>query len=73
VLSSEQQEELAKLQQEFVQSRKDLRKVNLSMQREIDRLGWFLRVVNIALVPATVIAIAMIIAGMRWYVRANAK
>ncbi len=69
LLSAEQQEELAKLQQEFAQSRKDLRAVNLTMQRDIDRLGWFLRAVNIALVPLAVIAVALIIAGLRWHVR----
>jgi ABC-type uncharacterized transport system involved in gliding motility auxiliary subunit len=72
VLSAQQQEELSKLQQEFVQSRKDLRAVNLTMQREIDRLGWFIRIINIALVPLAVIVVALIIAGMRWQVRKEA-
>jgi ABC-type uncharacterized transport system involved in gliding motility auxiliary subunit len=69
LLSPEQQEELSKLQQDFAQTRKDLRAVNLTMQRDIDRLGWFLRAVNIALVPLAVIIVALIIAGLRWQVR----
>jgi len=54
LLTPEQQAEIEKFRQEMVATRKELREVQHSLRRDIDRLGTKLRFLNIGLMPALV-------------------
>lgn len=56
ILSREQQAELEQFRKTQAETRKQLKDVRKSLNREIERLGLTLKVVNIALVPLFVIA-----------------
>ncbi len=51
IMSPEQEEELRRFQDEKLRVRKELREVRHGMDREIDRLGRNLRIINIVLMP----------------------
>jgi ABC-type uncharacterized transport system involved in gliding motility auxiliary subunit len=51
IMSPEQQSEVMKFQAQKVQIRKDLRKVKRQLDADIERLGNWLKVINIILVP----------------------
>ncbi|HOE61119.1 MAG TPA: Gldg family protein [Kiritimatiellia bacterium] len=55
ILSKEQQAELEQFRKTQVETRKQLKKVRKNLNSEIERLGLFLKVLNIALVPLLVI------------------
>jgi ABC-type uncharacterized transport system involved in gliding motility auxiliary subunit len=55
VLSQEQKAELNKLTAEMVAGRRELRKVQRTLDQNIDKLGTTLRFVNIALVPGVLL------------------
>ena len=65
VLSPEQEAELERFQQERVRIRKELRDVRRSLDLEIERLGTWLKVLNIALVPALIAVAAIVLAVAR--------
>ena len=65
VLSPEQEAELERFQQERVRIRKELRDVRRSLDLEIERLGTWLKVLNIALVPALIAIAAIVLAVTR--------
>lgn len=65
VLSPEQEAELTRFQQERVRIRKELRDVQRSLDVEIKSLGNWLRVLNIALVPALLAVGAILLAVAR--------
>jgi len=65
VLSDEQQEEVQRFMDRRLEIRKELRQVQHDLQRDIDRLGTRLKLVNIALVPALVMVVALIYAARR--------
>ena len=65
VLSPEQEAELARFQQERVRVRKELREVRRSLDLEIERLGTWLKVINIALVPVLLAIGAVLLALAR--------
>jgi ABC-type uncharacterized transport system involved in gliding motility auxiliary subunit len=60
ILTPEQEQELARFQQQKATIRKDLREVRHGLDRDIKRLGTTLDIVNIALVPLllTILAVA---------------
>jgi ABC-type uncharacterized transport system involved in gliding motility auxiliary subunit len=65
VLSPEQQEAIQRFVDQRVQIRRDLREVRHNLDREIDALGTRLKAINIALVPALVIAAALLLGNAR--------
>lgn len=64
-LSPEQEAELQRFQEQRVRIRKDLRDVRRSLDVEIERLGTWLKVLNIALVPALIAIGAIALAVTR--------
>ncbi len=65
VLSPEQEAELDRFQQERLRIRKELRDVRRSLDLEIERLGTWLKVLNIAFVPALIAVAAILLAVAR--------
>jgi ABC-type uncharacterized transport system involved in gliding motility auxiliary subunit len=65
ILSGEQQAELLNFQQRRGEIRKELRAVQRSLDAGIERLGTWLKFINIALVPLLVIAAAIFYASVR--------
>lgn len=65
ILSGEQQAELLKFQQRRGEIRKELRAVQRELDAGIERLGTWLKFINIALVPLLVIALAIFYASVR--------
>lgn len=65
VLSPEQEREIERFRQELVQIRKDLRRVQHELQRNIDRLGSWLKFANIGLVPILIGVIGLVLGTRR--------
>jgi ABC-type uncharacterized transport system involved in gliding motility auxiliary subunit len=65
VLSEEQQDEVQRFMDRRLEIRKELRHVQHDLQRDIDRLGTHLKLINIALVPALVMVVALLYAIRR--------
>jgi ABC-type uncharacterized transport system involved in gliding motility auxiliary subunit len=65
VLSEEQQAEIQRFIDQRLQIRQDLREVRHDLDRDIDRLGTRLKVINMGLVPALVIVFALLFARQR--------
>jgi gliding motility-associatede transport system auxiliary component len=64
-LSPEQQAEVKRFQDERLRIRRELREVRHGLDVEIDRLGTWLKVIDIALVPALLAIGAIVLAVMR--------
>jgi len=62
VMSAEQQLEIQRFVDRKLQIRRELRQVQHDLQRDINRLGTQLKLLNIALIPAAVMIFAMIYA-----------
>ena len=73
VITPEQRAEIDKARAEIVATRRQLRAVQLELRRDIERLETWLRIVNIALVPALLTAFAIGLALMRARRRAAAR
>ena len=67
-MTPEQQAELDKVKAEYTDTRKKLRQVKLDLQKDIERLGTQLKLINTALVPALVTVFAI---GLGLYRRAR--
>lgn len=65
MLTPEQEAELERFQQERLRIRKELRDVRRSLDLEIARLGTWLKVLNIAFVPALIAVAAILLAVAR--------
>ncbi len=65
VLTDEQKQELQRFVDRKLEIRKELRQVQLDLQRDIDRLGTQLKLVNVVLVPALVIVVAILLGWRR--------
>lgn len=65
ILSPEQQKELERFRDERVKTRKELRKVQHELQKDIESLGTLLKFANIGLVPLIVILVAILSASLR--------
>ena len=65
VMTPEQQAELDKVKAEYTDTRKKLRQVKLDLQKDIERLGTQLKLINTALVPAIVAVVALGLGLMR--------
>jgi ABC-type uncharacterized transport system involved in gliding motility auxiliary subunit len=65
VLSPEQEAELERFQRERLRIRKELREVRRSLDVEIERLGTWLKVLNIIFVPALIAVAAIVLAAAR--------
>ncbi len=64
-ISPEQAAELERFQQERVRIRKELRETRRSLDEEIEKLGTWLKAINIALVPALIAIGAIFLAVIR--------
>jgi ABC-type uncharacterized transport system involved in gliding motility auxiliary subunit len=64
-ISPEQLAEINKFRAEHIKIRKDLRNVQHALSKDIEVLGMKLKIVNIALIPALVILLAIILGVMR--------
>ena len=73
VLTTGQQTAIDNLQRDIVQTRSQLRGVQLELRREIDRLEMWLRLVDIALVPAMLAVAAILLGIARAQRRARAR
>ena len=65
IMSAEQREELRKFQAEQIRTRKELRNVQHDLTSNIEKLGSWLKLVNIGLIPLLVIVIAMLLGVVR--------
>ncbi len=65
ILSPEQEQELNRFQEQKVRIRKDLREVRHGLDRDIERLGTVLNVINIALVPLLLSILALVAVAWR--------
>ena len=65
VLSDEQQAEIDRFMDRKLEIRKQLRQVQHDLQRDIDRLGTRLKLINIAFMPALVMIAALLYAIQR--------
>ena len=61
MLSPEQQAEIDRFIDQRASIRKDLRAVQRGLDQDIDRLGTILKLINILLVPAVLIAVTLIV------------
>src|SRR5690349_18491229 len=59
LLSADVQKEVDKLREDQVSTRKELREVKRSLNKDIDDLGTRVKVINIALIPALLVAFAL--------------
>jgi ABC-type uncharacterized transport system involved in gliding motility auxiliary subunit len=69
VLTPEQQEEVQRFMDRKLEIRKDLRQVQHDLQRDIDQLGTRLKLLNIVVVPALVILVAVFLGWRRRQLR----
>jgi ABC-type uncharacterized transport system involved in gliding motility auxiliary subunit len=65
IMSAELREELRKFQAEQIRLRKELRNVQHDLTRNIEKLGTWLKVINIGLVPLLVILVAIVLGVIR--------
>ena len=65
VMSPEQLKEINKFRAEHIKIRKDLRNAQHALSKDIETLGTKLKIINIALIPAVVIVMAIILGVMR--------
>jgi ABC-type uncharacterized transport system involved in gliding motility auxiliary subunit len=65
VMSPEQLETINKFRAEHIQIRRDLRNVQRALSQDIELLGAKLKIINIALIPALVILLAIILGIIR--------
>ena len=65
ILTPEQQQELGRFQQEKLRIRKELRQVRLGLDQDINHLGSMVKLINILVVPAVFVLIALLIGWRR--------
>jgi len=65
IMSAEQREELRKFQTEQIKTRKELRNVQHDLTRNIEKLGTWVKVINIGLIPLLVILVATVLGVVR--------
>lgn len=65
LMTSEQQAELERFEQEQLEVRQELRAVRRDLDSSIERLGTVLKIINIAAVPSAVVIVALGIAALR--------
>ena len=70
-LTTEQAKAIENFRTEMLQTRQQLREVQLGMRQDIDRLKWRLQFVNIALVPIVVALVAIVLGLLRLRRRAR--
>ncbi|HYM32876.1 MAG TPA: Gldg family protein [Candidatus Cybelea sp.] len=66
LFSAEEQSTVENFRQEILRTRKELRDVQHSLNRDIERLAGELKFINIALVPLAVAILALALAGVRY-------
>lgn len=72
-LTPEQQKEIEKFRAQMVDTRKQLRDVQLNLRKDVERLGNAMRIANIALVPLAVTFAAIIWGMVRSQRRASSR
>jgi ABC-type uncharacterized transport system involved in gliding motility auxiliary subunit len=73
ILTDEQRAELERFQQQKVEIRKQLRQVQRNLDKDIERLGTTMKVINIGLMPLVVSICAVVIAVLRIRRRRSAR
>jgi ABC-type uncharacterized transport system involved in gliding motility auxiliary subunit len=73
IITPEQRAEIDRAREEIRRTRGELRQVQLELRRDIEGLETFLRILNIALVPALLTIFAIILGVMRARRRAEAR
>jgi ABC-type uncharacterized transport system involved in gliding motility auxiliary subunit len=63
--SAESDKAIAEARAQVVETRRQLREVQLNLQRDIDRLQMTLRVANIGVIPLCLAVLALVVAGIR--------
>ena len=71
ILSAEQSAEIQRFQQEKLQVRKELRKVRHELDKNIQKLGSWLKAINIGLMPVILTILALVLSAMRIKKRAQ--
>jgi ABC-type uncharacterized transport system involved in gliding motility auxiliary subunit len=64
-LSEEQRAEIARFNEQQLETRRRLREVQLQLNQDIERLGSVLKFVNTALVPIILIAVVLLLGWLR--------
>lgn len=65
ILSAEQSAEIQRFQQEKLQVRKELRKVRHELDKNIQKLGSWLKAINIGLMPVILTILALVLSAIR--------
>ena len=65
ILSAEQSAEIQRFQQEKLQVRKELRKVRHELDKNIQKLGSWLKAINIGLMPIILTILALVLSAIR--------
>ncbi|GMQ87320.1 MAG: GldG family protein [Gammaproteobacteria bacterium] len=65
IMSAELREELRKFHTEQIKTRKELRNVQHDLTRNIEKLGTWLKIINIGLIPLLVILVATVLGVVR--------
>jgi ABC-type uncharacterized transport system involved in gliding motility auxiliary subunit len=65
LLSEEQQAEIEKFRQQQINTRQELRAVQYELQKNVERLGTFLKFINIGLIPLVIAVLAVAIGLIR--------
>ena len=73
IITTEQRAEIDRAREEIRRTRGELRQVQLELRRDIEGLETFLRVVNVALVPALLTIFAIVLGVLRSRRRAQAR
>ena len=71
ILSAEQSNEIQRFQQEKLQVRKELRKVRHELDKNIQKLGSWLKAINIGLMPVILTILALVLSAIRIKKRAQ--
>jgi ABC-type uncharacterized transport system involved in gliding motility auxiliary subunit len=65
IMSAEQRAEINKFKAEQIKTRKELRNVQHDLSKNIEKLGAWLKVINIGLIPLLVIVVALVLGVVR--------
>ncbi|MBS0187309.1 MAG: Gldg family protein [Planctomycetes bacterium] len=73
ILTDEQMKKIEALRAEAVETRKQLRKVQFNLNQDVEKLGQWVKLINIGLVPIVVMVIALLWALVRLAGRKSAR
>lgn len=65
ILSSEQRAEIERFREQLIATNRELRDVRYNLSKDVERLGWRLKMINIGAAPLAVLLAAIGLAGFR--------